>query len=66
MLEDLLIGTSGKIVVIESSCYVGMTRSLFASLASKFNAHILHSAERYDPGRIEPSFDDTPKIIGGL
>lgn len=66
MLDELLVGTMHKIVVIESSCYVGMTRHLFKDFAEKHNAHILHSAERYDPGRVEPSFDDTPKVIGGL
>lgn len=43
-----------------------MTRKLFEDLAIKHKAYILHSAERYDPGRVEPSFENTPKVIGGL
>lgn len=66
MLDEILTDTYHKIIVIESSCYVGMTRKLFEDLALKHNAYVLHSAERYDPGRVEPSFENTPKVIGGL
>jgi UDP-N-acetyl-D-glucosamine dehydrogenase len=64
MLEELLENTSEKVVVIESSCYVGMTREIFKEFYDKFSAYVFHSAERYDEGRTEPMFEDIPKVIG--
>ncbi|KAF3049481.1 hypothetical protein E8E11_000914 [Didymella keratinophila] len=56
----------GSTVVIESSVAVGMTRSLVGPLMRSKNFLVGMSPERVDPGRIEPVFEDIPKVISGL
>lgn len=54
-----------SLIVIESSVYVGATRELFNEFVAK-NIHVAFSPERVDPGRLEPKYEDIPKIISGL
>jgi len=54
-----------SLIVIESSVYVGATRELFGEFLDK-NILVAFSPERVDPGRLEPSYEDIPKIISGL
>ncbi|CAO2658409.1 Nn.00g061320.m01.CDS01 [Neocucurbitaria sp. VM-36] len=56
----------GSTIVIESTVAVGMTRSLFGPLLSTKNFLVGMSPERVDPGRVEPAFENIPKIISGL
>ena len=56
----------GSTIVIESSVAVGMTRSLVGPLMRTKNFMVGMSPERVDPGRVEPAFEDIPKIISGL
>ena len=59
------IAKRGSTVVIESSVYVGATRKLFGSLLDH-GIYVGFSPERVDPGRIEPSHSEIPKIVSGL
>jgi nucleotide sugar dehydrogenase len=56
----------GSTIVIESSVAVGMTRSLVGPLMHSKRFLVGMSPERVDPGRIEPAFEDIPKVISGL
>lgn len=51
-------------IVIESSVAVGTTRRLLTPLKSKF--HCGMSPERIDPGRLQPSAEQIPKVISAL
>lgn len=53
-----------SIVVMESSVYVGMTRTLLKSLREK-DIYVGFSPERVDPGRTDPPVDKIHKIISG-
>jgi UDP-N-acetyl-D-glucosamine dehydrogenase len=64
---------AGQLVVIESTTYPGTTRESVAPLleqrsglraASDFN--LAFSPERIDPGRVDYTLANTPKIVGGL
>lgn len=56
----------GSTIVVESSVAVGMTRSLVGPLMHSKKFLVGMSPERVDPGRIEPAFEDIPKVISGL
>ncbi|KAJ4366745.1 hypothetical protein N0V95_000074 [Ascochyta clinopodiicola] len=56
----------GSTIVIESSVAVGMTRALVGHLMSSKGFLVGMSPERVDPGRVEPAFEDIPKIVSGL
>ncbi|KAF3032116.1 hypothetical protein E8E12_000060 [Didymella heteroderae] len=56
----------GSTIVVKSSVAVGMTRSLVGPLMHSKRFFVGMSPERVDPGRIEPSFENIPKIISGL
>lgn len=56
----------GSTIVIESSVAVGMTRALVGPLMASKNFLVGMSPERVDPGRVEPAFEDIPKIVSGL
>lgn len=51
-------------IVIESSVSVGTTRRLLTPLKSMF--HCGMSPERIDPGRLQPSAEQIPKVISAL
>jgi len=55
----------GKLVVIESSVYVGATREIFGDYIIN-GIYVGFSPERVDPGRVEPSMEQIPKIVSGL
>ena len=62
----------GQLVVLESTTYPGTTRERFAPIleesglqaGSGFN--LAFSPERIDPGRIDYTVENTPKVVGGL
>lgn len=56
----------GSTIVVESSVAVGMTRSLVGPLMRSKGLLVGMSPERVDPGRVEPTFEDIPKVISGL
>lgn len=56
----------GSTIVVESSVAVGMTRALVGPLMSSKNFLVGMSPERVDPGRVEPVFEEIPKIVSGL
>ena len=55
MLEKLFTDNKSimkrKLIVIESSCYIGMTREIFKDFCEEYPVYLYHSAERYDEGR---------------
>lgn len=57
---------AGSTIVVESSVAVGMTRSIVGPLMHSKRFLVGMSPERVDPGRIEPAFEDIPKVISGL
>ena len=62
----------GQLVVLESTTFPGTTRERFAplleesGLAAGRDFHLAFSPERIDPGRIDFTLRNTPKIVGGL
>ena len=52
-------------IINESSVSIGMTRKIFGELNKK-GINICFSPERIDSGRIEPKYEDIPKIISGI
>jgi nucleotide sugar dehydrogenase len=52
-------------IINESSVSIGMTRKIFGELNKK-DINICFSPERIDSGRIEPKYEDIPKIVSGI
>jgi UDP-N-acetyl-D-glucosamine dehydrogenase len=63
---------AGQLVVLESTTYPGTTRERLAplleesGLAAGRDFHLAFSPERVDPGRLDFTMRNTPKIVGGL
>ena len=63
---------AGQLVVLESTTYPGTTRERVAPLLEESGLtagadfHLAFSPERVDPGRIDFTLRNTPKVIGGL
>ncbi|HEX3804118.1 MAG TPA: nucleotide sugar dehydrogenase [Solirubrobacteraceae bacterium] len=63
----------GQLVVLESTTYPGTTRELLvpaleqhSSLTVGVDLNVAFSPERVDPGRIDYTLKNTPKVIGGI
>src|SRR5215213_10328609 len=62
----------GQLVVLESTTYPGTTRERLvplleeSGLAAGRDFHVAYSPERVDPGRMDWTLRNTPKVIGGL
>jgi UDP-N-acetyl-D-glucosamine dehydrogenase len=62
----------GQLVVLESTTYPGTTRDTFvplleeSGLAAGTDFNVAFSPERVDPGRIDYTLRNTPKVVGGL
>jgi UDP-N-acetyl-D-glucosamine dehydrogenase len=63
----------GQVVVLESTTYPGTTREIVmpileerSGLKAGDDFHLAMSPERVDPGRIDWTTKNTPKIVGGL
>ena len=63
----------GQLVVLESTTYPGTTRELLvpaieehSTLRVGENLNVAFSPERVDPGRIDYTLKNTPKVIGGI
>ncbi|GGS26594.1 nucleotide sugar dehydrogenase [Actinokineospora fastidiosa] len=62
----------GTLVVLESTSYPGTTEEVLApvlesgGLVAGADFHLAFSPERIDPGNAEFSFENTPKVVGGL
>ncbi|MGX7824466.1 nucleotide sugar dehydrogenase [Actinokineospora sp. 24-640] len=62
----------GTLVVLESTSYPGTTEEVLApvleagGLVAGADFHLAFSPERIDPGNGEFSFENTPKVVGGL
>jgi UDP-N-acetyl-D-glucosamine dehydrogenase len=63
---------AGQLVVLESTTYPGTTRERIAplleesGLAAGRDFHLAFSPERVDPGRVDYTLANTPKVLGGL
>ncbi len=63
---------SDQLVVLESTTYPGTTRERVAplleesGLAAGRDFHLAFSPERVDPGRVDYTLRNTPKVLGGL
>src|SRR4051794_13372195 len=63
---------AGQLVVLESTTYPGTTRERLvplleeSGLAAGRDFHVAFSPERIDPGRIDFTLRNTPKVVGGL
>jgi UDP-N-acetyl-D-glucosamine dehydrogenase len=61
-----------QLVVLESTTYPGTTRERVvplleeSGLAAGRDFHVAFSPERVDPGRIDYTLRNTPKVVGGL
>ena len=61
----------GQLVVLESTTYPGTTRELLvpileqSGLKAGFDFAVAFSPERVDPGRIDFTLRNTPKVVGG-
>src|ERR687892_262885 len=61
-----------QLIVLESTTYPGTTRERLlplleeSGLAAGRDFHLAFSPERIDPGRIDYTLRNTPKIVGGL
>ena len=62
----------GTLVVLESTSFPGTTEEVLApvlesgGLVAGADFHLAFSPERIDPGNTEFSFENTPKVVGGL
>src|SRR5580765_3335570 len=62
----------GQVVVLESTTYPGTTRESLqpilerSGLKAGEDFHLAFSPERVDPGRIDWTTKNTPKVVGGL
>src|SRR5919197_6654767 len=63
---------SGQLVVVESTTYPGTTRERVAPLLEESGLvagrdfNVAFSPERVDPGRIDYTLRNTPKVVAGL
>lgn len=63
---------AGQVVVLESTTYPGTTRERLvplleaSGLVAGRDFHLAFSPERVDPGRIDYTLSNTPKVLGGL
>lgn len=66
---------TGMLIVLESTTYPGTTREVLLARMESANGEAFHvgkdfflafSPERVDPGRIDWTMRDTPKVIGGV
>jgi UDP-N-acetyl-D-glucosamine dehydrogenase len=70
LLADLL--QVGQLVVLESTTYPGTTRERMAPILEESgylagrDFNLAFSPERIDPGRIDYTLRNTPKVVGGL
>ncbi len=65
--------TAGAVVVLESTTYPGTTRELLipileaeSGLRAGHDFFVGYSPERIDPGNATWTFENTPKVVGGL
>ena len=62
----------GQIVVLESTTYPGTTREEVqpllerSGLTAGADFHLAYSPERIDPGRMDHTVRNTPKVVGGI
>jgi UDP-N-acetyl-D-glucosamine dehydrogenase len=62
----------GQLVVLESTTYPGTTRERLVPLLEESglrlgeDLHVAFSPERVDPGRIDFTLRNTPKVVGGM
>ena len=62
----------GQLVVLESTTYPGTTRERLAPVLEESGLrvgedfHLAFSPERVDPGRLDHTLRNTPKVIGGI
>jgi len=62
----------GQLVVLESTTYPGTTRERLvplleeSGLAAGREFNVAYSPERIDPGRVDYTLRNTPKVVGGL
>ena len=62
----------GQLVVLESTTYPGTTRERLvplleeSGLAAGHDFNVAFSPERVDPGRVDFTLRNTPKVVGGL
>jgi UDP-N-acetyl-D-glucosamine dehydrogenase len=62
----------GQLVVLESTTYPGTTRERLVPLLEESglrlgeDLHVAFSPERVDPGRIDYTLRNTPKVVGGM
>ncbi|MFP3888094.1 nucleotide sugar dehydrogenase, partial [Priestia filamentosa] len=62
----------GQLVVLESSTFPGTTREILQPLLEESGLeagkdfHLAYSPERVDPGNVQFSLGDIPKVIGGI
>ncbi len=62
----------GQLIVLESTTYPGTTRELLVPTLEKkglrvgTDLNVAFSPERVDPGRIDYTLKNTPKVIGGI
>ena len=63
---------AGQLVVLESTTYPGTTRERLApileesGLKAGVDFNLAYSPERIDPGRVDHTIANTPKVVGGL
>jgi UDP-N-acetyl-D-glucosamine dehydrogenase len=63
----------GQLIILESTTYPGTTRELLvpaleehSSLTVGLNLNVAFSPERVDPGRVDYTLKNTPKVVGGI
>jgi UDP-N-acetyl-D-glucosamine dehydrogenase len=63
----------GQLIILESTTYPGTTRELLvpalelhSSLTVGVNLNVAFSPERVDPGRVDYTLKNTPKVVGGI
>ncbi|VAW43059.1 UDP-N-acetyl-D-glucosamine 6-dehydrogenase [hydrothermal vent metagenome] len=66
------VGATGKLIILESTTYPGTTEELLLPTFSQNGDRVgrdfflAFSPERIDPGRIDFTIYNTPKVIGGM
>ncbi len=64
--------TEGQLIVLESTTYPGTTRERLAPILERSGLkagddfNLAFSPERIDPGRLDFTVENTPKVVGGL
>jgi UDP-N-acetyl-D-glucosamine dehydrogenase len=74
--EQIAVALQGgdlpKLIILESTTYPGTTREVVMPRLELLEAmpcedfHLAYSPERVDPGNVEWTIENTPKLIGGL